>query len=99
MSCNTRYWHGMSCAAPERPSNQALAAENNKSLAALMAAREAQDKRWFNSDIMSESNALRSYAAEDSGEQSSLHSARPIYSAADQSAGSDQRTERKPSSK
>jgi hypothetical protein len=36
----------MKCAAPERPSNQALAAENNKSLAALKAARDAQDAKW-----------------------------------------------------
>ncbi len=46
MSCNTRYWHGMSCSAPDKPSNSALASENNKSLAALKAAREAQDAKW-----------------------------------------------------
>lgn len=62
----------MKCSAPERPQNAALAAENNKSLAALRAARDAQDAKW-------------SYA----GPQV----------AADQAAGSDQRTERKESSK
>ena len=46
MSCNTRYWQSIKCSAPERPSNSALASENNKSLAALMAAREAQDAKW-----------------------------------------------------
>jgi hypothetical protein len=46
MSCNTRYWHGMSCSTPDKPQNAALAAENNKSLAALRAAREAQDAKW-----------------------------------------------------
>ena len=46
MSCNTRYWQSMKCSAPERPQNAALAAENNSSLAALKAARDAQDERW-----------------------------------------------------
>lgn len=46
MSCNTRYWQSIKCAAPERPQNAALAAENNAGLAALKAAREAQDARW-----------------------------------------------------
>jgi hypothetical protein len=63
MSCNTRYWHGMSCSAPDKPSNSALASENKSALSALMAAREAQDVKWFNSDSVSESNAMRSYAA------------------------------------
>ncbi len=86
MSCNTRYWQSLKCSAPEKPQNAALAAENNKSLAALRAARDAQDAKW-------------SYSAADSGEQSSLRSARPIYSAADQPAGSDQSTVRVASSK
>ncbi len=46
MSCNTRYWQSIKCAAPERPQNAALAAENNAGLAALKAARDAQDARW-----------------------------------------------------
>ena len=50
MSCNTRYWTSMSCNQPDKPANPALAQENNKSLQALMAAREAQDAKWsFNS--------------------------------------------------
>ncbi len=36
----------MKCAAPERPQNAALAAENNSALAALKAARDAQDAKW-----------------------------------------------------
>ena len=36
----------MKCAAPERPQNAALAAENNSALAALKAARDAQDSKW-----------------------------------------------------
>lgn len=46
MSCNTRYWHSISCAQPEKPANPALAQENNKNLQALLAAREAQDAKW-----------------------------------------------------
>lgn len=46
MSCNTRFWQGLKTAAPERLSNSALATENKSALSALMAAREAQDKRW-----------------------------------------------------
>jgi hypothetical protein len=46
MSCNTRYWQSLKCSAPEKPQNAALAAENNKSLAALRAARDAQDAKW-----------------------------------------------------
>ena len=46
MSCNTRYWHGMSCSAPDKPANSALASENKSALSALMAAREAQDVKW-----------------------------------------------------
>ena len=46
MSCNTRYWHSISCAQSEKPANPALAQENNKNLQALLAAREAQDAKW-----------------------------------------------------
>ncbi len=46
MSCNTRYWHSMKCSEPERPSNPALAKENNDNLQALLAARNAQDAKW-----------------------------------------------------
>lgn len=47
MSCNTRYWHSMAMSQPDRPSNPALAKENNNNLQALIAARQAQDaKLW-----------------------------------------------------
>ncbi len=46
MSCNTRYWHSISNSQPDKPSNPALQKENNAKLAALMAAREAQDAKW-----------------------------------------------------
>lgn len=47
MSCNTRYWHNMAMSQPDRPSNPALAKENNNNLQALIAARQAQDaKLW-----------------------------------------------------
>ena len=55
----------MKCAAPEKPQNAALAAENNQSLAALRAAREAQDAKWSYSGETPESNAPRSYSAAD----------------------------------
>ncbi len=46
MSCNTRYWHSISNSQPDKASNPALQKENNDKLAALMAAREAQDAKW-----------------------------------------------------
>ncbi len=46
MSCNTRYWTSMSCNQPDKPANPALSQENNKNLQALIAAREAQDKKF-----------------------------------------------------
>ncbi len=46
MSCNTRYWHSISNSQPDKPSNPALQKENNNKLAALIAAREAQDAKW-----------------------------------------------------
>jgi hypothetical protein len=61
----------MKCAAPEKPQNAALAAENNQSLAALRAAREAQDAKW-------------SYTAEASGHQS-RYSAADQVAGSDQS--------------
>ncbi len=44
MSCNTRYWCSIAQAQKDRPSNPALAKENNDGLKALIAAREAQDR-------------------------------------------------------
>ena len=46
MSCNTRYWHSISVANKDRPSNPALAKENNDAMKALLAARNAQDAKW-----------------------------------------------------
>ncbi len=36
----------MSCNQPDKPANPALSQENNKNLQALIAAREAQDKKF-----------------------------------------------------
>lgn len=44
MSCNTRYWHSIAASQADRPSNPALAKENNTNLQALIAARSAQDR-------------------------------------------------------
>ncbi len=46
MSCNTRYWCSMTNNQPDRPSNPALAKENNDGLKAIMAARQAQDRAF-----------------------------------------------------
>jgi len=50
MSCNTRYWHSMTNSQADRPSNPALAKENNTNLQALIAARSAQDRNLWSRD-------------------------------------------------
>jgi hypothetical protein len=49
MSCNTRYWANeimASKANDKLTTNPALQKENNDKLAAIIAAREAQDAKW-----------------------------------------------------
>lgn len=49
MSCNTRYWANeimASKANDKAATNPALQKENNDKLAALIAARDAQDAKW-----------------------------------------------------
>jgi hypothetical protein len=46
MSCNTRYWCSIAMAQKDKPSNPALAKENNDGLKAIMAARQAQDRAF-----------------------------------------------------
>lgn len=49
MSCNTRYWANEIMASKSNDkatTNPALQKENNDKLAALIAAREAQDAKW-----------------------------------------------------
>lgn len=68
MSCNTRYWQSIKCAAPERPQNAALAAENNSSLAALKAARDAQDAKWSYNTSQDQSKSQSNSTARDTSQ-------------------------------